>query len=86
VGVPAVHGLAADDDLAAAGAHRAGEDLDQRRLAGSVVSQEAHHLAAIDVHADATDREHPAIGFLDIAKLDQPLAHGLPLSEGGEAV
>ena len=75
-GVPAVHRLAAHEDLAARRPHRAGENLDQRRLAGAVVADEADHLAAVDVHVDAAHGKDVAVRLLDFAKLDQPLAHG----------
>ena len=34
----------------------AGDDLDQRGFAGAVVAEERHHLAALDVEADAAQR------------------------------
>ena len=51
-----VHRLAADEDLAAGRLDHAGEDLDQRRLAGAVVADQADHLAAVDVQIDAAKR------------------------------
>ena len=50
------HGLAAHDDLAARRLHHAGQDLDQRRLAGAVVADEADDLALVDVEIDAAQR------------------------------
>ena len=40
-----LHLLAVDEDLAAVGLLEAGEDLDQRRLAGAVVADQPEHLA-----------------------------------------
>ena len=43
--------LAVDEDLAAVGVVGAGEHLDQRRLAGAVVAEQADHLARVEVDA-----------------------------------
>ena len=43
---------AVDQDLALARPVHAGEDLDQRRLAGAVVAEQAMHLAGIDLDVD----------------------------------
>ena len=45
--------LALPDDLAAVGLVRAGEDLDERRLARAVLPEDAVHLAGDDVEVDA---------------------------------
>ena len=74
-GIPAGLALAAHQDLAARRLNRAGKHLDQRRLAGSIVTEQTHDLAAIDVKIDAADREHAAIALGDILELDQPFAH-----------
>ena len=50
--------LALPDDLAAVGLVRAGEDLDERRLAGAVLAEHAVHLARDDVEVDAAKRLH----------------------------
>ena len=55
-GAPAGDRLAADEDLAAGRLDHAGEDLDQRRLAGAVVADQPDDLAAVDVQADAAER------------------------------
>ena len=47
---------AVEDDAPGARRHAAGDDLDQRRLAGAVVAEERDDLAAIDVEADAAQR------------------------------
>ena len=45
--LPALH-----HQPAAARRLRAGDDLDQRRLAGAVVAEQCQHLAGMDVEAD----------------------------------
>ena len=51
---------ALEDDLAAVRRVRSGDALDQRRLAGAVVADERHHLAASHLHVDAAQRLHRA--------------------------
>ena len=75
-GAPSRYRLAADEDFAAGRLHDAGEDLDQRRLAGAVVADEADHLAVIDAEIDAAERIDAAVGFGDVAQLDQAFRHG----------
>ena len=58
--------LAADEDLAAGRLDHAGEDLDQRRLAGAIVADQADDLAAVDVQVDAAEREDAAVGLGDV--------------------
>jgi hypothetical protein len=43
---------------------RAGQDLDQRRLAGAVVADEADGLAGMDGEVDILQRVHAAVPFL----------------------
>ena len=45
-------GLAVEDDLAAVGVVDAGDALDQRRLAGAVVTDERHHLTCSHLEVD----------------------------------
>ena len=80
--VPAGHRLAAHDDLAAGRRDHAGEDLDQRRLAGAVVADQADDLADVDVQADAAERVDVAVGLRDVAELDQVLGHSACLPAG----
>ena len=47
-----VHLLALEQDLAAVGGMRAGDALDERRLARAVVADERHHLAAPHLEVD----------------------------------
>ena len=49
-------GCAGDADLALVGGIDAGQDLDQRRLAGAVVAEEAEHLAGSEVEARPSRR------------------------------
>ena len=76
--VPAGDRLAADEDLAAGRLDHAGEDLDQRRLAGAIVADQADDLAAVDVQVDAAERIDAAVGLRDVAQFDEALAHAHP--------
>ena len=64
-------GLPANADLAAVGGEDAGEDLDQRRLAGAVVAEQAEHLARAQIEAHVLDRMDAAEGLDDVAQLDE---------------
>ena len=48
--------LALEDHAARARLEAAGDDLDQRRLAGAVVAEQRHDLAAADRETDAAQR------------------------------
>ena len=54
---------AVDEDLAAVGLGQAGQDLDQRRLAGAVGADQAVHLAGHDRQRNAAQRLRAAIRF-----------------------
>lgn len=47
---------ATEADFAMAGAEIAGDDLDQRRLAGAVVAHQANHFARLHMHIDVMQR------------------------------
>ena len=49
------------EDLAAGRLDHAGKDLDQRRLAGAVVADQADHLAAVDAEVDPAQRIDVAV-------------------------
>ena len=53
-------GLAVDEQLAGVGLVEAGEDLDQRRLAGAVLPEEAVDLPGEHVEVDTAQRARPA--------------------------
>ena len=67
---PEAHRRAVDQDLALGRLVDAGEDLDQRRLAGAVVAEEAMDLAGIDLDVDVAERDHRAEMLGDAAELD----------------
>ena len=75
-----MHSLAPHEDFATAWLHDTGEDLDESGLSRPVVAQQAQNLAAADMHADATQGKHAAIGFLDVPQFDQALIHWNNLS------
>ena len=52
-----IDGAAVQPDLAGIGAVHAGEDLDQRRLAGAVLAEQRVHLAGAHVEVDRVERE-----------------------------
>ena len=52
-----IDGAAVEADLAGIGGVDAGEDLDQRRLAGAVLAEQRMHLAAPDVEVDVVERQ-----------------------------
>ena len=53
------------------GAHRGREHADRRRLPGSVRTEQAEHLAAVDVEADVPDRAHVSgVGLHELPDLD----------------
>jgi hypothetical protein len=52
--------IALKTDGAGAGLVHAGEDLDQRRLAGAVVANQRHHFACVNVEIDIGQRRDGA--------------------------
>ena len=65
--------------LAGVGAAVALEDLDERRLAGAVGTEQGEQLAAADREVDAVERLHGAVGLAHAADLDG----GLGVDKGG---
>jgi hypothetical protein len=63
--------LAVDQDLALGRLMHARERLDQRRFAGAVVAEQAHHLARVHLHRDAVERDHRAEALDDLPQLHQ---------------
>src|SRR5439155_401768 len=55
----------------------AGEDLDQRRLAGPVVAEDARHLARVDMEGDVLQRQDVAEVLGHVLELEQVGAVGL---------
>ena len=62
-----------NDDLLAVDLHRAlvvrvqaGDDLDQGRLAGAVVAEDAGDLAGVDGQVDALEGADGAVGLADV--------------------
>ena len=66
-----VTGSPVDEDLALVGLVRAGEDLDQRGLAGAVLAEQAVHLAGADLEVDAVERSGAGELLHDAAHLQQ---------------
>ena len=62
---------AIDPDLAGVGPIGTRQHLDQRRLAGAVVAEQAHDLAALEVERHVVDRAHAAEADAHAAHLDQ---------------
>ena len=63
------HRRAGDPDLAGIGGVDAGQDLDQGRLAGAVVAEEAEDLAGLQVEADILHRMDAAEGDANVPHL-----------------
>ena len=57
----------------------AGQDLDQRRLAGAIVAEQADHLAGIEIDRGVVDRLDAAEGDRDVLHLDQRRAGAFDL-------
>src|SRR5919204_1788683 len=67
-------GPPAHHDGAAIRAQRAGEDLDQGRLAGAVIADEGYDLARIDLEVDPFQRPDVAEAFRDAVCLEDGCA------------
>jgi hypothetical protein len=67
---------ALDEQLALVVAVHAREDLDERRLAGTVVTEDARHLAGVDTDADVLQRDDVAEVLRHVAHLEQRLVLG----------
>jgi hypothetical protein len=82
-GVPGPCRVLAENPDVAAGAHaEAFEDLDGRRLARAVGTEEAHHLAGVDLEVDAGQDVVRAVGHLESGDPDDRLP---PVRCGGSA-
>ena len=63
--------LAVDEDPPGVGPVEAGQDLDQRRLPGAVVADQAEHLAVPEVERDVLERSHDAEALADVLDPDR---------------
>src|SRR4051812_671907 len=68
--------LAFDEDPAGIRLVDAGEDLDQGRLAGAIVADQAHDLSSLGVEVDALERMDAAIPLLQPLAADQRVGAG----------
>ena len=75
-------GSALEQDLARVVSVDAGDAFDERRLAGSVVSDERHDLAVTDLEVDVGERLHRPVRLRDPAELEKwwRLAHQASLT------
>ncbi|ADI10120.1 hypothetical protein SBI_07000 [Streptomyces bingchenggensis BCW-1] len=71
LGAVDAHRGAVDEDAAAVGAVGAGEHLDQRALARTVLAQQDVHLAAAQIEVDAVERDHAGEGLADALHAQQ---------------
>ncbi len=77
------HGHAVDADLARIGLVKAGEDLDQRRLAGAVLAHQPVHLARAQRQRHAVQRAHDAERLADAVRFEHDgLAVGARVGAG----
>ena len=51
------------------------EHLDQRRLAGAVVAEEAEHLARVDLERDVVEDVDRAEGLVDVPEFEDRGGH-----------
>src|SRR6476646_6336840 len=58
-----MHGLAVQLDLALVGDLRAGEALDERRLAGTVVADDREDFSGVQIEADAVESHDVSVGL-----------------------
>src|SRR6185437_8999923 len=77
-----VHLAPLEEDLAVVRHVRAGDALDQRRLAGAVVADERHDLARTQLEVDVGERLDRAEGLRDPAELEK--GGGGVAHDGGE--
>ena len=66
-----LHLLAEDEHPAGVGLVEAGQDLDQRRLAGAVVADQTEHLAGAEVERDVLERCHHTEALADVLDADR---------------
>ncbi len=81
------HLLTAHEDPPGVGRIGTGEHLDQRALAGAVLTEQHMHLATAQVEVDTVERDHAGKGLayaLDAQQLVR-VAHGVLLCTGGGA-
>jgi hypothetical protein len=64
---------------------QAGHDLDERRLAGTVVTEDAGDLAGVDLEVDALQRIDVAVGLADVFHDDEGLDVGRAPRRGLDA-
>ena len=66
---------AVDPDRAGGRAGDAAQDLDQGRLAGAVLADQAQHLAPVQGEVDPAQRHHAGVGLGDPAELEERFRH-----------
>jgi hypothetical protein len=81
-GGPDVDLAAADVDLPARRLDCTGENLDERRFAGTIVAQEPDDLALPDRQRNIRQSLHAAIGLADVLHADQLIGHCLTFPPG----
>ena len=65
------HGVAVEERRAAAGPVDAGDDVEERRLAGAVGTDQRDDLALVDVERDAVECHHTTEPDAEVAHLEQ---------------
>ena len=68
--------LAVQKNLAGVAVQRAGHDLDQRRLAGTVLAEQRMHFAGVQAEIDAFQRAHAGKPLDDPTQFDPRFRHG----------
>src|SRR5262245_26310996 len=54
----------------------AGDDLDQRGLAGTVLPDKSVHLAGAEIERHAIERAEPGEGLADVSSVEEQTGHG----------
>ena len=72
-GTAEVHHLAVEQDVPSVRDHGSRQALDERRLAGAVVTDDPQDLARVELEVGMVERHHPAIGLDQSARFqDRP--------------
>ena len=74
-------GLAVEHDLAFVGGIDAGEQIDERRLAGAVLAEQHMPFAAPDRERNAAQRDHAGEAFADRFHAQNRVVHRAPCSQ-----
>ena len=78
--------MSVEPNVAGVGRDHPGDDVEQRRLAGTVGTDDADDLALLDVEIKIADRPHTAKVAGEAADLEQRHQRSIPLSDSSVVV